>query len=309
MFDTLHLYLNRERAGGADLLALIPHLLQGLTESSKEGRYFVSGNFHNLRVSVSDQRLSIKGSLSKYYLGDNIQTLTRQNTQRGIERLSDELFLPIGDASLTRLDFGHNLIMKHEPEVYFAYLGERRYFERYRLSDSLNYKNGSRMQVFYDKVLESKSNRVEIPQVWQGQNVLRFESRYTKRIEDQLKHPDITVSTLYEEQFYIGLVRRYFEDYEAIQKVLPDPLDYSNMTSPKDFWKQLALLKAHELGQPKVMEMIEEMKARDTFKIPEYYSRLKREVKEGMGGSKAEISESLIAELDHKVKALKRFYR
>ena len=57
------------------------------------------------------------------------------------------------------------------------------------------------------------------------------------------------------------------------------------------------------------MEMIDEMKARDTFKSPEYYSRLRREVKEGMGGSKAEISESLIAELDHKVKALKRFYR
>jgi hypothetical protein len=309
MYDTLHLYLNREGAKGADLLALIPDLLQGLTESSKDGRYFVSGNFHNLRVSVSDQRLSIKGSLSKYYLGDNIQTLTRQDTQRGIERLSDELSLPLGDASLSRLDFGHNLIMKHEPEVYFTYLGESRYFERYRLSDSLNYKNGNRMQVFYDKVLESKFHRVEIPKVWQGKNVLRFESRYLKRIEDLLKHPDITANTLSDEQFYIGLVRRYFEDYEAIQKVLPDPLDYSNMTSPKDFWKQVALLQMQAWGQPKVMEMIDEMKARDTFKSPEYYSRLRREVKEGMGGSKAEISESLIAELDHKVKALKMFYR
>ena len=86
-------------------------------------------------------------------------------------------------------------------------------------------------------------------------------------------------------------------------------LDYSNMTSPKDFWKQVALLQMQAWGQPKVMEMIDEMKARDTFKSPEYYSRLRREVKEGMGGSKAEISESLIAELDYKVKALKRFYR
>lgn len=309
MYDTLHLYLNRERAGGADLLALIPHLLQGLTESSKEGRYFVSGNFHNLRVTVSDQRLSIKGSLSKYYLGDNIQTLTRQNTQRGIERLSDELLLPLGDASLTRLDFGHNLIMKHEPEVYFAYLGESRYFERYRLSDSLNYKNGSRMQVFYDKVLESKSNRVEIPQVWQGQNVLRFESRYSKRIEDQLKHPDITVSTLYEEQFYIGLIRRYFEDYEAIQKVIVNPFDYPSMKTPKDFYDQLILIQLQSMGQPKAMEIVEEMKALNVFPSPEYYSRLKRDIKKRMGGSKAEISESLIAELDHKVKALKRFYR
>jgi hypothetical protein len=309
MFDTLHLYLDRERAGGVDLLAHIPHLLEGLTEAQRDGRPFATGNLGNLRVSLGYRGVSVKGSLSKYHLGDNMQTLTRQDTQRGIERLSDELGLPMRESALSRIDFGQNLLMRHEPRLYYPYLGESRYYQRYTASDSLNYKNGRRFKIFYDKRLESKLRGYPIPEVWLDQNALRYESRYLGRINQNLHQADITAQTLYDERFYIGMVRRYFEEYEAIQKVLPDPIDYSAMKSPKDFWKQIAILQLQEWGQPKALGIVDELKARGAFPSPEYYSRLKKDIKDAMGGTEADISQSLIAELDHKVKALKRFYR
>lgn len=309
MFDTLHLYLEAERAGGVDLLALIPHQLEGLIESQKEGRYFVTGSIKNLKVAVGYRGISVKGSLPKYCLGDNMQSLTRQTTQRGIEMLSDELSLPMRLSKPSRIDFGQNFIMQYPPWAYFPYLGESRYFERYMASESLNYKNGRRFKIFYDKVSESKFRGHTIPEIWQGRNALRYESRYKGRIEDQLKFPDITAQTLWDERFYIALVKRYFDDYESIQKVLPDPIDFDSVKSPKDFWKQLALLQLQSWGLPKALEVVEELKARGAFPSPEYYSRLRKDLKKEMGGKKAEISQSLIAELDFKVKSLKRFYR
>jgi hypothetical protein len=309
MYDTLHLYLERERAGGLDLLALIPQRLGGLVESQRDGRYFVTGSIRNLRVAVGYRGISVKGSLPKYHLGDNMQTLTRQTTQMGIQMLSDELSLPMRLSKPSRIDFGQNFIMQYPPWAYFPYLGVSRYFERYMAQESLNYKSGNKFGIFYDKISESKSKGYGIPEVWQDRNALRYESRYLGRIEKQLKQADITGQSLWDERFYMGMVKRYFDTYDSIQKVVTAPLDFDYVKSPKDFWNQLALQQAHSMGQPNVLALVEEMKARGCFKHPEQYSTLKRDIKQKMSGGQADISQSLIAELDHKVKALKRFYR
>ncbi len=291
------------------MLALTPQYLENVTEHARSGQYFITGTMGNLRVTVSDSGVSIKGSLAKYYLADNIQTLTRQDTARAIQMLSDELHLIVPDASVSRLDFAHNFIMSQKPEIYYPYLGECQYFKRLSQPESLYYRNGNRSMVFYDKLSEAGYRGVIVPEVCNGRHLLRYEMRHNGRLPGQLKEPEVNGSTLSDESFYIKLVDKYISDYLSIHKLPAINFDFSNMATPKDFWIQLAIMKVEEIGNDRMIELIDEMRAREVFSKPEYYSRLKKELRERRQKFEASDSSHLIEELDRKVLALKRYYR
>jgi hypothetical protein len=308
MYDTIYFYRYEDRA--SNLLALTPQFLNNVSEHFKDdGRYSVSGTLNNMIVKLFESGVSIKGSLAKYYLNDNIQTLTRQDSARAIQKLSDELHLDISDAIITRIDFAHNFIMSQKPTIYYPYLGESQYFTRLSQPESLYYKNGNRTKLFYDKLSEAKFRAVRVPEVCDNKHLLRYEIRYSKRLDKQLKVPEVRGRTLSEESFYIGLIDRYILDYKSIHKNPSINFDTTNMATPKDFWMQLAVMKADEIGQPSLMELIEEMREKAVFDKPEYYSRLKKELRDKMQKFKASDSSYLIEELDSKISALKRYYR
>ncbi len=307
MYDTIHFYKHEDRAGS--LLALTPQYLENVSEHLRSGQYFVTGSMSNLKVTVSESRVSIKGSLAKYYLADNIQTLTRQDTARAIQRLSDELHFTVSDANVSRLDFAQNFIMSQKPEVYYPYLGESQHFRRYSQPKSLYYSNGNRTKLFYDKLSEAKCRAVRVPQVCTGRHLLRYEIRYSRRLDRQLKEPEVKGRTLSDESFYIRLIDRYISDYRSIHKLPAINFDTENMSTPKDFWIQLALMKAEEIGQDRLNQLIDEWRARGVFSKPEYYSRLKKELRDKRQRFEASDSSHLIEELDSKVSALKRYYR
>ena len=309
MFDSLKLYLKQERASCSDMLAQTPVFLDNLTEHKKAGRIHYSGNLKNLNIYVSERGVSIKGSLAKYYLDDNLQTLTRKDTEHAIDKLSDDLHIPVKKADVSRIDFAHNFIMKYKPIHYYSYLGDSQYFSRYLQPKSLYYKNGNRTKLFYDKRSEAKNKTISIPDVLRDKNVLRYEIRYRRRLGNQLNEPELKASTLYKEPFYIKLIDRYVSDYNSIHKIPEIKLNTDKMDSPKDFWRQIALLKIDEIGVNRMMEIIEEWRAKDVFDNPAYYSRLKKEIRDYSNKYKADDSAQLIEELDNKVSALQRYYR
>ena len=81
------------------------------------------------------------------------------------------------------------------------------------------------------------------------------------------------------------------------------------MNSPKDFWKQLNLLAVNIIGQDKIMQEIENLRAKKAFDKPEYYSRLKKEVKLLCKTPNLTEQSDLVAELDKKIKNSKKYYR
>ena len=314
MFDSVKLYLPQERASNTDILAQTPVYLQNITERKKAGRIHYSGNLDNLNIYVSERGVSIRGSLAKYHLGNNIQTLTRSDTEKAIKNLSDQLHLPIQDSKISRVDFAHNFIMEYEPKTYFSYLGESQYFNRYLNTKSLYYQNGNRTKLFYDKQAEAKSEAVSIPDLLKDSNILRYEIRYERRLSKQLNEPEITASTLYDEEFYIKLTDRYIADYQSIHKnckhdSLESVFNEAMMSTPKDVKDQLALIGLMAIGQNRFTELIEEWRAKDVLAKPEYYSRTKRDMRELAEKITESDSAPLIQELDKKVSKLKRFYR
>ena len=63
------------------------------------------------------------------------------------------------------------------------------------------------------------------------------------------------------------------------------------------------------IGQDKIMQEIENLRHQRAFDKPEYYSRLKKEIKELCKTPEMTVASDLVSELDKKIKAAKRFYR
>lgn len=309
MYDTLHLWLPIERVGSYNLENTLQNL-SGITEHNRDdGQVYVSGYLRNCKINISEQGVSLKGSLAKYFLPDNFHTLTRSDTARAFEMMADELCLPIQKAKANRIDFAQNFLMDYEPQAYYNFLGESQYYNRQPQSKSLYYTNTLRQKLFYNKIAEGKAKGVSLPDVWNGQNILRYEMRFTSRLPKQFNQTEITANNLSDEKFYMAIFDKWFTEYEAINKLHSINFNLSDMNSPKDFWKQINLMAINMIGQDKIMQEIENLRHQKAFDKTEYYSRLKKEIKELCKTPQMTSSSDLMAELDRKIKASKRNYR
>ena len=308
MYDTINLWLSFEKIANFNLSKTLEKL-SGITKHTRDDEIYVSGYLNNYRVNISEQGVSFKGSLAKYFLSDNFKTLSRSDSARAIEMMSDELSLNIGDATVRRIDFAQNFLMKYEPQAYYNYLGESQYYNRLPQEKSLYYSNTQRQKLFYNKIAEGKARGLVLPDVWDGQNVLRYEMRFKSRLPKQFKQAEVTANNLSEEVFYMTVYDKWLAEYEAINKLHSINFNLSDMKSPKDFWKQINLMAVNVIGQDNIMQEIECLRSKKAFSKPEYYSRLKKEIRELSKTPEMTNSSDLVAELDKKIKASKRYYR
>jgi hypothetical protein len=104
MYDTLDLWLPMDDITDFRNDDFLLNLSE-ITEHSKldDGCTSFSGKLKNLRVFKNEKGIKVSGSLVKFYLDDNCQTLTRSDTKRAIKLLSELLSIPIEKASLTQI--------------------------------------------------------------------------------------------------------------------------------------------------------------------------------------------------------------
>ena len=77
MFDTINLWLPIDDAGIHNFDKSIKSLNQINECINDDGQVSIHGNLNNYKVKLSGKGVSLKGSLAKYYLPDNFNTLTR----------------------------------------------------------------------------------------------------------------------------------------------------------------------------------------------------------------------------------------
>lgn len=250
MYDNIDFRLGVEAARGVDLLRDTPRYFNVTGEHYFDGGTVISGGLDGYKISVSERGVNIKdGSLCKYYLGDNFQTLGRGDTKRAIERLSDTLHLPISEAKVTRLDVAQNFIMNHPPTVYMNHLGELKYSKRAMCADSsLYYYQSKGLLIFYDKIREQKAKGNQIPTLYTDRNTLRYEQRYKKRLSQTFNVEAVTGGMLYDERFYIDVVTRWRESYTAIKKINDVSLNFEAMKGKKDLYTLGVLALAEMMG-------------------------------------------------------------
>jgi Phage replication protein CRI len=308
MYDSLDLVLKSEQTGGVGFLETVPQFLTNFTSegNSNFGKY-ITGYFENEKVSINDNRVKINiGSLCKFYLGDNFKTLGKGDTRKAIEKLSNSLHLPIDRATVTRIDLAQNFIMQYPDKVYYPYLGEAQYYSRLEADNGLYYNNMLRQLVFYNKGKEQRQKRQPVPELYDSRNVLRFELRYKKKLCKQFNRPEITAGLLYDETFYIDIVKKWKNEYLAIQKINSKLMNMKPTGSKKEFIENLALFQLLEIGQPKVLNIVREWQERGEISKKQAYD-LRASVKQLSKTPIDEKGNELINELNRKVKEAARY--
>lgn len=311
MLDTVYFRLLQSEVSGMNFLTKIPCFLDDVGEHYYKDEIVITGNLNNLKISVNNYQMKIRdGSLCKWYLGDNYQTMSRGDVKKAIEKLSDTLHLPISKASITRLDLAQNFITKHTPEVYMNHLGVLKYAKRLQEPDGLYYSHAGGRLCFYDKNREQKSHRVQIPELYDGRNVLRYEQRYTQKIAAQLKVGDVTGGMLYNEAFYIELLNKWKDTYKAINKINDVSLNFEAMKTKRQLYKMGVLLLVEQAGgQIQMLEQINEAQKLGELSKKQAYD-LRTEINEA-----CKIKDGLtspneaIQELDKKVSEAVKYYR
>lgn len=311
MYDTIFARLTQGEVQGIDFLAETPCYLDNVAEHTYSDGVVVTGDVGNLKVTLNHFQVKVRdGSLCKWYLGSNFKTMGRKDTQMAIERLSDTLHLPIRKAIITRIDVAQNLITRYPPDVYYNHLGLLKYATRLQEPNGIYYSQTGGRLAFYDKCREQRAKGEDVPELYEGKNVLRYEQRYTKRIAQQMKVPEVTGSMLYDEAFYIGMLNRWRDTYRDIQKVNDVNLNFGVMKTKQQLYRMgvLSLIKQAG-GQLEFITQINEAQKRGELTKKQAFD-LRTIVKDV-----CKIREGLTApneaiqELDKKVSEAIMFYR
>ena len=231
-------------------------LLNRVTEVNNDFGYSIGGNYKGIQIKITESKIYLHGSLSKFALGDNIQTLNRRSTMDAVNSLSEAFKMNFGDMNLTRIDIANNFIMKHPPEVYWDKLGELRYFNKIIHNNGVYFTKSNEQLLLYGKLQEYKVKGLEIPSIYKSLNMLRYEYRLMGRISKTLKKNEVKIMNLYEEEFYMNLLKIWQDKYFQITKL--NNISMKPTSSAKQLEQIFASMFIQSMGQDKCLNMVRE---------------------------------------------------
>ena len=114
MYDTVVLKLLKEDIGDKYDWRSVFNKIDPTSEYKQvEGG---SGHIKGLRVSVTEKCVKVSGSLSKYFRGTNLDSLTLSQIEKAIKQLGKDLGVPMIKADVERVDMAENFEMSRPPE-------------------------------------------------------------------------------------------------------------------------------------------------------------------------------------------------
>lgn len=312
MYDTIHFKLTTADVPNIDFMAEVPCYLDEVAEHNFSGRVVVSGALGNLKVTINPYQIQIKNSMPKWYYGDNFSILSRSDTEKVIEKLSDSIHLPIKEAVVTRLDVAQNLMMRLPCIEYFNAMGELKGYTRVPMIEvgTLYYNRPNMQLYFYDKNREAKVHREAIPDLYQGRSVVRYELRCKQRLGRIFNVAEVNAAMLYDECFYMQVCKLWRDAYLQISKVNKENINFEAMTTKQELYKMGVLVMVEKYGG-QVAFMNELSRARERGQLSAKQAYDLRQAVNGACALKAglTIPNDAALELDKKVKEAVRFYR
>lgn len=305
MYDKIKLWAARTRAT-PDVSRFLDKAKEQIDHETGEVCTF--GSLNGLKVSIYMGGISIIGSLAKFLYPNNIYPLDMNSTAQAIEKLSDNLHLPITDAKVTGLEFGRAFVMAHPVESYLSKLGDMPRLLRYHFDvGTLYYKPRGKQQpkvfAFYDKKADAAAKGKVLPVGFEDANLLKYEMRFNGRLPQQMGVPDVKASTLSESGFYRQMIKRYQENYFAISKLNQVKTDVmSEIKTVSDAFDMLVARLINGSDQTQITAFVEELKEAKVFEDRKNYTRLKRKIQEVATKAGVTTSDELIKELDDEIK-------
>lgn len=304
MYDNLNMRLTRMEVGNVNFLNEIPQFCNNIiTHTYPNGEYSYTGILDNLSISINRGSVAIKdGSFCKWFLGNNLQTLGRNDVKIGLEKLSDILHLPMNKAIVSRIDIAQNIMLKHPIEVYLNHLGYCGNIKPSEQPNGVYYHQKNLSFCLYEKIKEQKEAKNIIPELFQKQNCMRMELRLKKRLTKALKRDFITGALLYDEAFYFEMVNLWGNYYKSIQKINDVQMNFKAIKTVTDF-RRISLLDWIEKngGQIAAINQIKDAQKRNELTSKQAYD-LRKEVEAIYNvDNRFTCKNDAIIELDQKV--------
>lgn len=304
MYDNLHMRLTTVGVDPSTIVSRLSNAKQTVDIDTGESRTF--GHLNNLRVSVYESGLYIVGSLAKYYNGGNVHTLSRKDTEKAVERLSDEMGVDISSAKITYLEFGDAFIMQYPVGEYLKRLSAMPRLARNQQESTLYFQTKGiedpKRFVFYDKETELRKKKEPLPDGFRGLNLLRYEMRFKNRLPQQLGWPEVTASTLYNREFYRKMLNLYQQSYFSITKrktLRPSALQ--DIQNPKDAFDCLVGMLISQSDPKQIEDFIGDITTGTNLDRVQLY-RLGKMVERVSTKGKLMEQDELVAELDNHIK-------
>ena len=262
MYDTINMYYQFYNNPIPSIKGLFKNCTN-VSHTERENSKYMQGDLKNMRITLNEGSISVKGSLCKYYYGNNCETLNQSSTKEALENISSDLSLDLNKAMVSRIDFSTNIITKYKPTIYYPYLGNHSRFTRHPQESSLYYNQRSKKLLFYDKIKEAKNKKMDIPIQYIGENLLRYELVLNRDVPRFLDYKVISGKDLYSEELYRKLLHLWHSYYKQIQKHSKQyKIMADNIKTPKDV--ESVLFKAMVRKNPiEVKRLQEEIKAKN----------------------------------------------
>jgi hypothetical protein len=270
--------------------------------TDRRGVSYIGGYVGTMAVREYPDRIRIKGSIPRYAHGNNFTVTDRLTTANVVNELCDILHFDLTHGRIGYIELCATIGTKQQIPDYFPYMGKCGRLHRWiSPQGSLYYKNQGKQSTreicIYDKRLDAIRKGLIIPNI--PPNLMRFEVRYGRRLPQQLKIPELTASTLYDEDVWATLCERIWEDYKSIKKY--NEIMSKEIKKPSDAVAEYYALRMQGSTATDVENYVEELKQRKVFSESKYYARTKAQLMRYLEMADGNPS-PLVEELDEKIR-------
>jgi hypothetical protein len=243
------------------------------------------GFFKNFKLRFWPNHISISGSLCQYYLGNNLQNMTRIDVRNAICQLSNELHLKIGEFDVYRLDIGRTFWMC-KPVAY--YLDELQGSPRYKVAifpnETKYFFHDSKSVIFYDKRAQIRKkkkgflHKLDQMGISESDHYMRFEVQLKKNVRGQLGlFRPLKASDLFDSDIFRKLVNFLKKEFYEIETT-GNVLDFRQPDSftPKALMRSLACVGMLTMGKDKILELVHRKYKENLIPRATYYKLLRK---------------------------------
>lgn len=247
-----------------------------------------------LIVKNTGNTIKISGSLSSFYYGNNVKTLTYRDLCDALMTLSNQIGISLDEAKLIRLDISSIAETDHKPSLYYSSLIAHPYKRRHTETDGIYFNSVGEQITIYDK---GKKNKID-----DGKNYLRYEHALltTKKIKSSLLIE--RVLDLKSEEIFNRLVQFWYDSYTSTSKV-SKVYDSNNVKSVSGMKQFLYSLGIDALGGiSSTIDLVNELREKGNMNGDIAY-KCRNTITGMYTGPKGKVENDLIKELNQAFKS------
>lgn len=285
MFDTLNFYDSISKTVATHLLE-DTNLFKKSSKHLLENSTIVTSNIRNYKVSLIHNiltdcyKLKFVGSVAKFQKDENFTDLTKSDLLEFVSYLEDAIQINVNTFKINRIDLSLNISNVLSENV-FEVLGTLKSAKKATNDNSITYNSKACQIYIYNKLQETRQNRAKNAKeksfVQDAEELTKYEHRLlnTTQIKRLFKH-GLMVQDLQDDSVIQSLSNTLISTYNAIEKISKYEIDFSNLSSAKDFETMLILTK---YSYSEIEKLIEKAKKDRCFKRVATYSEIKSKYK------------------------------